>query len=89
MHKNLNSKLTKRLKIIGGQVHGLEKMITDNAYCVDIITQSLAIKKALSSLEDAILENHLSTHVVEQMRSGNQKKATEEMVKIFKLSKHK
>ena len=79
----------RRLRLIAGQVKGLEKMVEDDKYCVDIIHQTLAAKEALSSFEDFILENHLATHVVKQMRSGNAQKAISEILSIYKLSKRK
>ena len=88
-HTHHNQRLIKRLKIIEGQVRGLQKMIEDDTYCVDVITQSLAIKQALSGVEDAVLEGHLSSHVVEQMRSGKHEKAIGEIMKLYKLSKKK
>lgn len=78
-----------RLKIIEGQIRGLQKMVEEEKYCIDIITQSLAIKQALSCIEDIFLENHLSTHVIDQVKSGNKKKAIEEIMKIYKISKKK
>ena len=88
-HTHNNPRLIKRLKIIEGQVRGLQKMIEDGTYCVDVITQSLAVKQALSGVEDAVLEGHLSTHVVDQMRSGKREKAVGEIMKLYKLSKKK
>jgi DNA-binding FrmR family transcriptional regulator len=79
----------RRLKIIAGQVKGLEKMVAENKYCIDIINQSLAVKQALSSFEDFILKNHLSTHVIEQMKSGKSTKAVDEILSIYRLSKTK
>ena len=89
MNQNLKKRAIRRLKILGGQIKGLEKMISDDKYCIDIIYQSFAIKKALSSLEDLILKNHLATHVVEQIKSGKKKKAIDEILEIHKLSKRK
>ena len=83
----LKNKLLKRLKIIEGQILGLQKMLHDNTYCVDVITQASAIKKAVSSFEDAVLENHLATHVVEQIKSGQHAKAVAEVMKVYKLSR--
>lgn len=82
-------RLIKRLKIIGGQIKGVEKMIEQDKYCVDIIVQTLAVKEALSSVENAVFENHLSGHVVQQMKSGEQAKAIREILSIHKLSKKK
>ncbi len=86
MKQILKNKLLKRLKIIEGQVRGLQNMLHENKYCVDIITQASAVKKAISSFEDAVLENHLSTHVVEQIKSGQHAKAVAEVMKVYKLS---
>lgn len=79
----------RRLKIIAGQIKGLEKMIENDKYCIDILHQSLAIKEALSSFEDFILKNHLTTHVVKQLRSGNASKAVDEILSVYRLSKRK
>jgi len=64
-------------------------MVEKEKYCIDIITQSSAVKEALSGVEDLILENHLSTHVIEQIQSGQKKKATDEVLKVYKLAKRK
>ncbi len=89
MRKDLKSRAIRRLKIIEGQIRGLQSMVDKEEYCVDIITQSSAIKEAISSIENLILENHLSTHVLEQMKSGKEKKAVDEILKIYKLAKRK
>lgn len=64
-------------------------MVEEERYCVDVITQSSAIKEALSGVDDLILENHLSTHVLEQVRSGKEKKAIDEILKVYKLAQKK
>lgn len=83
------NKVARRLRIIEGQVRGLQKMIENDTYCIDIITQSAAVKKALSSVEDVLLQNHLSTHVVEQIKCGEETRATEEVLKVYKLKENK
>ena len=82
-------KAIRRLRIIAGQIKGVEKMVEEDKYCIDIINQSLAVKQALSSFEDFILKNHLSTHAIEQMKSGQSNKAVEEILSIYRLSKKK
>lgn len=89
MKKEIKRKLTRRLKIIEGQVKGLQKMVDEGSYCIDVITQTSAVRQALSSVEDVMLENHLSTHVVEQIKSGKHKQAADEIVAVYKLSKKK
>ncbi len=77
------------MRIIEGQLKGLFRMIEDEKYCVDIITQSSAIKEALSGVEDLVLENHLATHVLHQMKTGGEKKAASEILKVYKLAQKK
>lgn len=89
MKSDTKKKLARRLKVIEGQVRGLQKMIADEKYCIDIITQSSAIRHSLGSFEDVMLENHLLTHAKEQMRGAQAKKATEEILSVYKLAKKK
>ncbi|HQU08164.1 MAG: hypothetical protein B7X04_00045 [Parcubacteria group bacterium 21-54-25] len=89
MNKNVKSKVVRRLKTIEGQVRGLQKLVENDTYCIDIITQTSAVRSALSAVEDAMLENHLSTHVVEQMKGGSQAKAIREILSVYKVSKKK
>ena len=86
MKAEIKKKVTRRLKIAQGQLKGLMQMVEDEKYCVDIITQSSAIKEALSAVEHLMLENHLSTHVLQQMKGGKEKQAIEEMLKVYKLA---
>lgn len=64
-------------------------MIDDDAYCMDILTQSLAIQKSLASLSKLILEQHISTHIQDMMTSGdaNQNdKALRELLQLYELN---
>lgn len=89
MIKDIKRRALHRSKILQGQLKGLEKMIEKDEYCMDIITQSLAIQKSLSSLNKLMVENHLKTHVTDDMTSGDEKKRTkavEEMVSLYELT---
>lgn len=89
MQKEIKEKAIRRLKILEGQIHGLGRMVEKDEYCIDILQQSSASKQALSGIEDLILENHLSMHVIEQIKAGKESKATKEILAIYKLSKRK
>lgn len=80
-------KLIRRLKIVEGQVRGLQEMLAKDAYCIDIITQTSAVKQALSGIEDALMENHLSTCVISQIKKGQEKKAVDEILKVYRLKR--
>lgn len=87
--KSLNStqKIIRRLKIIEGQVRGLQEMVEKGTYCIDVITQTSAVKSALSGVEDTLMEEHLGTCVLHQMRSGQTDKAKAEILKVYKLKR--
>lgn len=87
MKKENKSQAVRRLKLIEGQLRGLQKMVEEDKYCIDIITQASAIKSALSGVEDLLLKNHLSTHVLEQIKNGEEEKAIEEILKVYKLKR--
>lgn len=86
---DLKKRAMHRSKILEGQMRGLQKMIENEDYCMDIITQSLAIQKSLSSLNKLLLENHIRTHVTDMLSSDTDKVkdiAVEEMLKLYELS---
>ncbi len=60
-----------RINRVEGQVRGIGKMIENNAYCVDLLTQISAVKSALGSLGRQILDNHISTCVLEGIKNGD------------------
>ncbi len=80
-------KLVRRLKIIEGQVRGLQEMLANDTYCIDVITQTSAVKQALSSVEDALMESHLGHCVIDQIKNGKEKKAIGEIVKVYQLKR--
>lgn len=89
MLEDLKKRALHRSRILQGQIRGLEKMIENEEYCIDIITQSLAIQKSLRSLNKLILENHLRTHVPDKFRNKSAKaksEAVEELLDIYELS---
>lgn len=85
MNKEIKKSAKHRLAIIAGQIRGIEEMVDEEKYCVDVITQIEAVREALSGVGDLLLQNHLETHVMHQMKHGDEKKATSEILKIYKL----
>jgi DNA-binding FrmR family transcriptional regulator len=85
MKQEIKNKALRRLRIIEGQVKGLREMVEKEKYCVDIITQTSAVRKALSGVEDLVLENHLSTHIIHQIRHGHEDTSVREILKIYRL----
>jgi len=89
--EDIKKRALHRTRILSGQLRGLEKMIENEDYCVDIITQSLAIQKSLGSLNKLLVENHLRTHVAEQFEAGGdqRERAVEELLRVFELANNR
>lgn len=78
-----------RTKIIEGQIRGIQKMINNEDYCMDILTQNLAVQKSISSLNKLILENHVRTHIKENLSSSSNtdhEKAIAELLSLYELA---
>src|SRR5437667_9475275 len=83
-------KLLTRLKRIEGQVRGLAKMIDEDRYCIDIVTQIAAVRAALDRAEDEILRDHVATCVEHAITSGDktdQRKKIAELMDVFGRAK--
>ena len=91
MIAELKKRSMHRTKILEGQLRGLGKMIEDEEYCVDIITQSLAVQKSLRSLNKLLVENHLRTHVTDMFAAGGdqQQLAVEELLRVYELNNNR
>jgi CsoR family transcriptional regulator, copper-sensing transcriptional repressor len=68
--------LTKRLHRIEGQVRGIERMVEDDRYCIDILTQIGAVKTALESLAFKVLDDHVNHCVADAILSGDPEAAS-------------
>ncbi len=75
------------LKRIEGQVRGLQKMIEERKYCVDILTQIQSVKGAISRVERDILQRHIENCVVSAIRGKSQAEKQQKLDEIMKLLK--
>lgn len=76
-------KLMNRLRRIEGQVRGLQKMLEQDIYCADILTQSAAVSAAINAFNRDLLVQHLHTCVVRDIRAGDEQ-AVEELAELVK-----
>lgn len=85
-------KVENRLKRIEGQVAGIRRMIAEDRYCVDVMTQVSAVVSALRGVEDIVMQSHLTTCMVEAIQGDDetekQEKLGELMEVIGKFRKH-
>jgi len=82
MRKDIKTSVGKRLGRIEGQVRGLSKMVDEDRYCIDIVTQISAVRAALRRVEEEILRDHVA-HCVEHAISSGSK--TDQREKIAEL----
>lgn len=69
--EELKKKLIHRLNRIEGQIRGINEMVKEDRYCVDILTQVSAVQSALHSFNKILLSNHIQTCIVENIKEGN------------------
>ena len=82
-----HSETLNRLSRIAGQVQGIRKMVEEQKYCIDIITQIQAVRSALRSVEMQILKKHMNHCVNDALTSGSQKEAGEKLDELLKVMK--
>ena len=82
MQEEAKTSCRKRLNRIEGQVRGLARMVDEDRYCIDIVTQIAAVRAALGRVEQEILQDHVAHCVDHAIKSGN---AAEQRRKVAEL----
>ena len=82
MQADTKTAVMKRLSRVEGQVRGLSRMVEDDRYCIDIVTQISAVRAALRRIEEAVLADHVAHCVEHAIRSGD---AADQRQKIAEL----
>ncbi len=77
----------KRLAYIEGHLKGIRKMVEEDQYCVDILKQTYAVKRAIDKLEAVLLQGHLDGCVREGFHGGRDDEMIQELRELFELSK--
>ena len=91
MIEDIKTRALHRTSILEGQMRGVARMIENEEYCMDIITQSLAIQNSLRSLNKLLVENHVRTHVSDMFAAGGdqQEQAVHELIKVYELNNNR
>ena len=85
MRKDIKASCGKRLSRIEGQVRGIARMVDDDRYCIDVVTQIAAVRTALRRVEEEILRDHVAHCVEHAITSGDkadQRKKIEELMEV-------
>ncbi len=75
----------KRLNYVDGHLSGIRRMIEEDKYCVDVLKQTYAVRRAIQKIESLILEGHLHTHVIEGVRDGREDDVLGELMELYNL----
>ena len=83
MRKDIKTSCQKRLSRIEGQVRGLAKMVDEDRYCIDIVTQISAVRAALRRVEEEVLRDHVSHCVEHAITSGSKADQREKIAELM------
>ncbi|MEO7000639.1 MAG: metal-sensitive transcriptional regulator [Ktedonobacterales bacterium] len=78
--------ILKRLNYIEGHLRGIRKMVEDDVYCVDILRQTFAVRKAIEKMEALMLEQHLHHCVPKGIKEGREAQVIDELVQLYNLA---
>ena len=87
MQSDLRSQTLKRLAYIEGHLQGVKKMLEEDRYCIDILKQTHAIRKAIEKFESLLLEGHLRTCVVEGIQKGHAEQIVNELRSLYTVGR--
>lgn len=82
--KNSKDKILHRLLIAKGHLDKVISMVTKDAYCIDVVHQSIAVQAALKKTDEVILENHLKTCVADSIKKGESREAISEVMQVLR-----
>ncbi len=87
MQTNTRAECLKRLSFIEGHLAGIRKMIEEDKYCVDVLRQTYAVRKAIEKMEALMLEGHMHSCVVEGIRDGREKEIVGELMELYNVGR--
>ena len=86
MQPETREQALKRLNYIEGHLGGIRRMIDEDTYCVDVLKQTYAVRRAIEKLEALMLDGHLHTCVVEGVRDGRDEQVIGELLELYELA---
>ena len=86
MLTEVKSEALKRFNYIEGHLSGVKRMVEEDVYCVDVLKQTFAIRRAIEKVEAMLLKGHLDTCVVEGIREGRDTEVLGELVQLYELA---
>ena len=86
MQADRKADVLKRLSYVEGHIAGIRKMVEEDKYCVEILRQTYAVRKALEKLEAIVLEGHLQTCVPEGIKGNREEAVIQELIQLYTIA---
>ena len=86
MKDDKRTDVLKRLAFIEGHLQGIRRMVEQDKYCVDVLKQTYAVRRAIEKMEGLMLDNHLHTCVIDGIKHGREDEVMGELVELYALS---
>ncbi len=86
MLPQVKAEALKRLNYVEGHLSGIRRMLEEEKYCVDILKQTHAVRRAIQRIESLLLAGHLKTCVVEGIRDGREGQVLAELLELYELA---
>lgn len=88
-HENLSDakrNALKRLSYIEGHLAGVKRMVEEDKYCIDVLKQTFAVRRAIQKLESVLLEGHLGSCVIDGVKDGREDQVLGELLELYTLA---
>ena len=86
MLPEVKAEALKRLSYVEGHLAGIRRMVEEEKYCVDVLKQTFAVRRAIHKIESLILQGHLHTHLLEGVREGRDEEVLNELMELYSLA---
>jgi DNA-binding FrmR family transcriptional regulator len=86
MQADTKSDVLKRLNFIEGHLAGIRRMVEADKYCVDVLKQTYAVRRAIEKMENIMLSGHLATCVVDGIREGREDAVVAELSELYEMA---
>ncbi len=87
MMEETRADVIKRINFIAGHLDGIRKMVEKDTYCVDVLKQTYAVRRAIEKMEAIMLDGHLHTCVVEGIREGRDDQVLAELSELYRTGR--
>lgn len=86
MEEDIRALCLKRLAYIEGHLSGVRRMVEEDKYCVDILKQTFAVRKAIEKMDSIMLDGHLRTCVTTGIKDGREGQVISELMELYNLA---